>query len=142
MAQQYVIDANLTLGLFLRLPYSERIDQKMQEWQSQGALLFVPTLWEYECLTGLRRAVVQKLIPFREAERMVEEVVDLEFHRVAPTLEMHQAALIWAERIGQSKVYDAQYLALAEALPAEMWTADQRLFYALQGLGVNLVHII
>ena len=46
----------------------------------------------------------------------------------------------WAERIGQSKVYDSQYLALAESIAADFWTADQRLYHSLQGLGVTWVH--
>jgi predicted nucleic acid-binding protein len=142
MARRYVIDANVTLGLFLRLPYSNNVDHRMEEWQAEEARLVVPTLWEYECLTGLRRAVTLKLISPEDAGRMVEELLALEFQRVAPTLELHKAALAWAERIGQSKVYDAQYLALAERLSAEFWTTDQRLFHTLQASGVDWVHAI
>ncbi|HLE16232.1 MAG TPA: type II toxin-antitoxin system VapC family toxin [Anaerolineales bacterium] len=139
MAQRVVIDANATLGLFLRLPFSVQVDRQMQAWGAEEARLIVPTLWEYECLTGLRRAVTLKLISPKEAERMVEDLLALEFQRVPPTLELHRAALQWAERIGQSKVYDAHYLALAENLSAAFWTADHRLFRALQGIGVDWV---
>ena len=142
MARQYVIDANATLGLFLRLPYSQEVDHWLQAWQAEEARLVVPTLWEYECLTGLRRAMALKLISTQEAERMASDLLALEFQRVAPTLELHQSALLWAERIGQTKVYDAHYLALAENLSAEFWTADRRLFHALQGLGVSWAHSV
>lgn len=142
MAQQLVIDANASLSLFLKLPYSEQMDQRMQEWHAKEARIFAPALWEYECITGLRRATALKLIDAEETNRIAEGLLGLEFQRVAPTLELHLAALHWAERIGQSKVYDAQYLALAESLPAEFWTADQRLFHTLQGLGVSWVHLI
>ena len=142
MARRYVIDANATLGLFLRLPYSQAIDYRMQAWQAEEASLVVPTLWEYECMTGLRRAVAVKLISPEEASRMVEALLALEFQRLAPTLELHRAALAWAERIGQAKVYDAHYLALAENLSAEFWTADKRLFHTLQGLRVDWVRAI
>ncbi len=142
MAPRVVIDANATLGLFLRLPYSKNMDQQMQVWQAEEARLVVPTLWEYECLTGLRRAVTLKLLSSKEAESMLEDLIALELLRVAPTPELHRAALHWAERLGQSKVYDAQYLALAESLSAEFWTADQRLFHKLQELGVTWAHVI
>ncbi|MGE5222143.1 MAG: type II toxin-antitoxin system VapC family toxin [Omnitrophica WOR_2 bacterium] len=142
MAQRYVIDANATLGLFLRLPYSNKVDHWMQEWRKEDASLVVPILWEYECLTGLRRAVTLKLITSDEAEQMVEDLLALDIQRVVPTLELHLSALFWAERISQSKVYDAQYLALAENLSAEFWTADQRLFHTLRGMGVDWVHSI
>jgi predicted nucleic acid-binding protein len=142
MAQQFVIDANATLGLVLKLPYSGQIDQKMREWQANEARLSVPVLWEYECLTGLRRAVTQKLIDHQEADRIIEGLLALEFHRIPPTLELHRGALIWADRIGQSKIYDAHYLAAAESLSAEFWTADQRLFHTLQDLGMDWIHLI
>jgi len=112
----------------------------MGVWQAEQAHLVVPTLWEYECMTGFRRAVVLKLISAKIAQQLVGKLFALKFQRIPPTLELHQSARVWAERIGQSKVYDAQYLALAESLSAEFWTADQRLFHALQGLGVNWVH--
>jgi predicted nucleic acid-binding protein len=89
-----------------------------------------------------RRAVTLKLISAQDAERMASDLLALEFHRVAPTLKLHQSALLWAERIGPSKVYDAHYLALAEDLSAEFWTADRRLFHTLQGLGASWVHTV
>ena len=36
-----------TLGLFLRLPYSQRVDQWMQAWQAEEARLVVPTLKDW-----------------------------------------------------------------------------------------------
>ncbi len=142
MAPRYVIDANATLGLFLRLPYAERVDRCFQTWQTEQAHLVVPALWEYECLTGLRRAVTLKLISADEAARMVADLLGLAFQRVAPTLELHLSALRWAGQMGQAKVYDAQYVALAEHLSADFWTADQRLARTLQDLGVTWVHLI
>lgn len=142
MARRCVIDANATLGLFLRLPYSEKTERWMQERRVEEARLVVPILWEYECLTGFRRAVSLGQISPKDAEWMIEQLVALEFQIVAPTLHLHRAALQWAERIGQSKAYDAHYLALAESLSAEFWTADVRLVHALQRLDVNWIHAI
>ncbi len=141
MAKPIVIDANVTLGLFLRLPYSEKVDRWMQTWQTEEAHLVVPTLWEYECLSGLRRALTLKIISSTDLERMAVDLLALEFQRVAPTLELHQSALTWAERLGQAKVYDAHYVALAESLSAEFWTVDQRLFNSLNSLGVDWVQM-
>ena len=140
MAKPIVIDANVTLGLVLRLPYSEKVDRWMQGWQLEEAHLVVPTLWEYECLSGLRRAISLKMISPHDAERIAADLLALDFQRVAPTLALHQSALRWADRLGQSKVYDAQYVALAESLSAEFWTVDQRLSHSLQNLGVDWAH--
>lgn len=142
MARRYVIDANATLGLFLRLPYSERSERWMQDRRAEEAILVVPTLWEYECLTGFRRAASLGQISPRQAEWMIEQLSALGFQTIAPTLDLHRAALHWAERIEQSKAYDSQYLALAESLSAEFWTADARLAHALEKLDVSWVHAI
>ncbi len=142
MARRYVIDANATLGLFVRLPYSEKTERWMMERRSEEARLVVPTLWEYECLSGFRRAASLGQITPKDAESMLEQLYALEFQTISPSLELHRAALQWAERIGQSKAYDAQYLALAESLSAEFWTADARLVHTLEKLGVNWIHEI
>jgi hypothetical protein len=49
---------------------------------------------------------------------------------------------IMSNRLGQSKAYDAFYLALAERLKAEFWTADQRLANGARQLGANWAHWI
>jgi predicted nucleic acid-binding protein len=54
----------------------------------------------------------------------------------------HQATLGWAERLGHSKTYDSAYLAVAEALQAEFWTADRRLEQSARRAGASWVHSI
>jgi len=61
---------------------------------------------------------------------------------IVPDIEVLQSSLTWAERLGQSKAYDAQYAALAERLGAELWSADQRLVHALKEQGVTWAHWI
>jgi predicted nucleic acid-binding protein len=46
--------------------------------------------------------------------------------------ELHARALDLAERLSLPAAYDAHYLALADWLGAEFWTADQRLVRAVQ----------
>ena len=58
------------------------------------------------------------------------------------TLELHQQALIWAEYLGQSKTYASAYLAAAEVLHADFWTADHRLARFAHQAGVTWVHSI
>jgi predicted nucleic acid-binding protein len=45
---------------------------------------------------------------------------------------LHQRALDLAERFSLPAAYDAHYLALAEQLGAEFWTADRKLVRAVQ----------
>jgi len=137
-----VIDANLTLALFLRLQYTEqayRLMDHLREWQS---VLSAPVLWEYECLSGFHRAVRLGVLRPQEAVEYMNDLLALDIERIAPSVESHQSALRWAERLGQSKAYDAQYVALAEQMGAELWSADQRLINALKEQGVAWAHWI
>ena len=45
---------------------------------------------------------------------------------------LHRRALDLAERFDLPAAYDGHYLALAERLDAEFWTADRRLAQAVQ----------
>jgi len=137
-----VIDANLTLALFLHLPYTEQAYRLMERLYSRRIALSVPLLWEYECVSGFHRAARLGAIDLRQAAEFMKDLLALEIERVAPTAESHQSALHWAERLKHSKAYDAQYVALAEALSAELWSADERLVNALKSQGVDWAHWI
>lgn len=142
MARRIVIDANVTLGLFLNLPYSRQADKKISEWHFEESKLYVPVLWEYECITGIRRALSINIISDEEAQQIVHGLFALEIQRIHPTRFLHLSALLWAERIGQSKAYDSHYLAGAESLSAEFWTSDQRLYNSVKALGIDWINLI
>ena len=135
-----VIDANLALALFLRLQYTEQAYRLMDHLRKRQSALSAPVLWEYECLSGFHRAVRLGVLRPQEAVEYMNDLLALDIERVVPSVESHQSALRWAERLGQSKAYDAQYVALAEHLGAELWSADQRLINALKEQGITWAH--
>jgi len=51
-----------------------------------------------------------------------------------------RAAFRWATRLEQRDAYDGFYLAAAEQLDAELWTADRRLANNAGRIGVKWVH--
>lgn len=77
-----------------------------------------------------------------QAIRAVNSMMNLGIEFTHPSPELHRRALIWAERLGHSKSYDAQYLAVAEYIQAELWTADRRLVNAARHQELNWVHWI
>ena len=74
-----------------------------------------------------------------EAEARLETLARLGVQLVPPTPELDRLALRWAGRLGQTVAYDAHYLALAETLGCDFWTADRRL---AEAAGVSWVHWI
>lgn len=68
-----VIDANLALVLFLRLPYTERAFRLMEYLRERRSTLSAPRLWEYECLSGFHRAVRMGVIRPQEAVECMDD---------------------------------------------------------------------
>ena len=135
-----VIDANICLALLLPLPYSADVDNKIRYWFQNRVRLLAPALWEYEVVSGLRRAEYHKIISHENAQLALTSVRDLHVEIYPPTFRVHLQALEFSQRLGQTKCYDAQYLALASEAGVELWTADQRLVNQCQGIGIDWVH--
>jgi predicted nucleic acid-binding protein len=141
-AVKIVLDANIVAALTIPLPYSAQAARRITTWQRTEAALFAPTLLEYEMVTVLRKAVVAEMITADEASDAIGSLLDLDVQTVPPTRDLHDSALQWSERLRQKAAYDAQYLALAEQLGAEFWTADQRLANGAQQTGATWVRWI
>lgn len=142
MAQRIVVDANLCVALIIPLPYSEAAAKKWLAWETERVSLYAPLLCEYEVVSALRKAILAGLINQDEIENALQRLLILGVETVSPDAELHRSALRWSERIGQPVAYDGQYLALAEALQADLWTADKRLIDVLENQNLAWLHWI
>jgi predicted nucleic acid-binding protein len=122
-----VVDANLALALVLATPYSGQAEALWERWRSEESFVFAPDLWAYEVTSALRKAMVITGMSLSEAEACLEMLTQLGVRLVPPTPELDRSALRWAHRLEQTVAYDAHYLALAEFLGCDFWTADSRL---------------
>lgn len=137
-----VVDTNVLIAVVIPLTYSPISLQRMLDWKKKDHILNAPLLWEYEAASALRKAIKYEYIDSEQAESALTDLFKLGVQSIPPTKETHMAALRWAERIGQARAYDAQYLSLAEELEAPLWTADKRLANAAWEAGAGFVHWI
>jgi predicted nucleic acid-binding protein len=75
-----------------------------------------------------------------EAQVVLNELLEMSLEVIPTSARLHQRALDWAERLGQSRAYDSQYVALAEQMGANLWTGDRRLANSSASLGLDWVH--
>ena len=139
-----VIDANVAVWLVVPRLAAPGIDvaARLAAWQGVGEQLTAPMLWMAECTSAIRSAAYARALTEEQARTALAAVFALNVEQVELTPVLCQAALAWAERLRQAKAYDGFYLALADQLGAEFWSADQRLVNGARQAGMSRAHWI
>jgi predicted nucleic acid-binding protein len=113
----------------------EHTDQALDLYQAAvaaGEPAVAPSLLAIEVTNIIRQRVRRGLLTLDDASKVLTEF--LSFPVILATLPSpHTDAMRVANGYDLPATYDAYYLALAEAIRAPLWTADQRLLNALAG---------
>lgn len=125
------VDASFLLRLLLDNEPGSRADMLWETWHREGRQLVAPTLLYYEIANALHRYVAHGDLTSDEAEALLDLALQLEVELIGDA-GLHRRALQLARAFSFPATYDAHYLALAERLGAEFWTADLRLLRAVQ----------
>ncbi len=123
-----VIDASIALRWLLPDALSAICWKLFEQIVIDKKQIHVPVLWRYEVTSGLAKAVHFKLIDSREAENLLRQSQILDISIIPPDDEQDRRALSWTLITNRVSAYDSYYLALAELLDCELWTADRNLF--------------
>jgi predicted nucleic acid-binding protein len=127
MPTPLVVDASLAFRLILPGPRQAEVHSRVGQWLADGYVLQAPTLWAYELASALCKTAHFGQISAEEAERALGLAIRLGVQLVAPHEELIRRAFEWTLRLERAAAYDSFYLALAEMLGCELWTADQGL---------------
>jgi predicted nucleic acid-binding protein len=130
-----VVDANVAMWAILPILSAGDVLERFDGWWRAGVRLVAPTLWLAECIAAIRGSVYARVISPQEGRVAVGDLFDLGVETAPMDQELCRSAFEWAERLGQARAYDGFYLALAERLGAELWTADGRLARGAQQAG-------
>lgn len=132
MTRRVCVDASLTLKLLVNEPDSALVEALWAGWLSDGTDICAPPLLEVEAASVLRNKVCRGQISSAQGEEAFHTLraLDITFLQPPGLLE-----LAWelANRFDRPSVYDCLYLALAQVLGCEFWTADERLCNATRG---------
>ncbi len=129
MRSSICLDSNLIIKLVLVQTDSalaetlwERIIRN--QWQPVA-----PPLFSYEVVSVFRRYVHQGIISHALGNRLLQKLRGFEVQEHS-FVGIHQRAFDLAQQFNRPTAYDSHYLALAEHLDCEFWTADKKLFNA------------
>ena len=121
------VDACLALKLVLGEDDSPRVIALWRRWIDENITVTAPPLLAYEVTSVLRTKVYRRLITAESGEEAFRVIHAQGIYYLSPE-NLHIRAWELAKRLDRPAAYDAHYLALAEILGCEFWTADQRLY--------------
>ena len=132
-----VVDASLAFKWLVEEEHSDKADALGRMWASQGTRSAAPYFMPVEVANALHRRVVRAEMSVHDGVRLIETLLSsgLELHE---TPSPHSRALELASRLKQGAVYDAHYLALAETLDCDLWTADEKFYRAASPVTDNI----
>jgi predicted nucleic acid-binding protein len=132
MNRPVCIDASVVLKLVVVEADSAQAIALWTALAESGHSAVAPALLLFECVSSLRRLVQQQRMRDSAARLALDRLLTLPIAFPTPDGLVDRAWQL-ATRYRQPQAYDSFYLALADLLNVPFWTADQRLYNALNG---------
>lgn len=130
MTSWVVADSGVFLAVVLNEPYSTQADALIALWKQDGIRIAAPYLFRYEAVAVVRKHVARGTLKPEDGVAALEKLL-LEPVKVFMDDDLLRRAYELATRFNRPTTYDSQYLAVAERLGCEFWTADERFFNIL-----------
>ena len=131
MTSWVVVDSGLLLSTILDEDYSDEAIRLFQAWKDTEVMIAAPALLQYEIVAVLRKLVFRGSLSVDEALRARETLFRCPVQTLMSDTLLRRGYDL-ASQFNRPTAYDAQYLAVAEHLGCDFWTADRRLVNAVQ----------
>ena len=126
-----VLDTSVIVKWFIEEKGSERALLWLEKYIKKEEIILVPSLFFYEIANVLR---YNKRLPTNEILNLIEELfhLNLKIEEVTPELIMRGVVLARERNIS---IYDAIFVVLAKIYQLSFYTADEKLYKKVKGLG-------
>ena len=124
-----VTDASLLVKLLVIEQFSDQAERLVKFWAATGIRMAAPDFIHAEVASALYKKMSARIISLDKAMELMTRfyAMDIDFQQSSP---LHRRAMELALELGQRMPYDSHYLALAESLDCDFWTADQPFYRA------------
>lgn len=127
-----VTDASFCLSILLNHPLQKASLVVVDRMKREGMQMVAPSLWAYETTSSICKAVHFQMVTVDDAEQILALLEDLDVQLIPPDEIDNKRAFNLTMRLKRSAAYDSYYLALAESLKCDLWTADKKLYQVAQ----------
>lgn len=133
MNKSVVVDTSIALKWILQEHDSNIARSLLIQWINQEVVLLAPTLLMYEITNKLHQILNKGSITQEELKKTLRVMLDLEIVLEIPEdFDWNIRSIELAQKYGFKAAYDAHFLVLAERKKCELWTADARIWRAVQ----------
>ena len=127
-----VVDASLAVKFAVNEEFALQARTLAHFWESAGVPLSAPDFMPSEFASALRKKIPDGFLTIGDVRTLISDLYEsgIDFR---PSRTLHIRAIDLAVQLNQRLAYDSHYLALAESLNCDFWTADRRFHRAAQG---------
>jgi len=126
-----VVDASLAVKWVLKEPYAEKALALAEEWAVAGTRPSAPCLLLVEVTNVLHCRATPGHISLSQARELLAGLLNMGIE-IRESPQIHFRAMELAQELQKPAVYDTHYLALADILECDLWTADERFFNSVR----------
>jgi predicted nucleic acid-binding protein len=134
-----VTDASFSLSIFLNHPFQKASLMVADTLKRKGMQMVAPSLWAYETTSSICKAVHFQMVTEDDAREIIALLEIMGVQLIPPDEGYNKRAFDLTLRLKRAAAYDSYYLALAESLKCDLWTADKRLYQVAQDNGMAWV---
>lgn len=124
-----VVDASFAVKWLVREVHSDKAVALARTWINAQVQPIAPHFMPVEIANALHRRVVRQELSLDNAMRLMERFARAGIG-LRSTPGIYARAIELASELRQGASYDAHYLALAEFMGCDLWTADERFYRA------------
>ena len=131
MNSYVVVDASLAIKWVLREPYAEEALALASEWAAGETRPIAPYLLLVEATNVLHRRAALGHISPSQAQQLLTGFLNMGIG-VRESPQIHLRAIELAQELQMPAIYGTHYLALADIMECDLWTADKRFFNSVK----------
>ncbi|MBZ0299426.1 MAG: type II toxin-antitoxin system VapC family toxin [Anaerolineae bacterium] len=130
MTSWVVADSGLYLTIVLQEPHAVKAAALVEMWKQLDQYAAAPYLFRYELVSVIRKHIARGTLTLKDGHTALQGLFRYPVE-IFTDEALLQRAFELANFYNRPNAYDATYLALAEHLGCEFWTADLKLFNAV-----------